>query len=81
VEDAERDRADLVVLGSRSDAPAGRVWPTRTTMQLLHDAACAVAVAPAGYDGVGPFRHLDVAYDGSSEAQAGLGNRLRPRSA
>jgi nucleotide-binding universal stress UspA family protein len=70
--EAERDGADLIVLGSRADAPDGRVWPTRTTMQLLHDAPCAVAVAPAGYEGAGPFRHLGVAYDGSPEADAAL---------
>jgi nucleotide-binding universal stress UspA family protein len=69
---AERDGADLIVLGSRTDAPEGRVWPTRTTMRLLHEAHCAVAVAPGGYEGAGPFRHLGVAYDGSPEADAAL---------
>jgi nucleotide-binding universal stress UspA family protein len=70
--EAERDGADLIIVGSRADAPEGRVWPTRTTMQLLHEAPCAIAVAPAGYDGAGPFRHLGVAYDGSPEADAAL---------
>jgi nucleotide-binding universal stress UspA family protein len=71
-DEAHRDGADLIVLGSRADAPDGRVWPTRTTMRLLHDAPCAVAVAPAGYEGTGPFRHLGVAFDGSPEADAAL---------
>jgi nucleotide-binding universal stress UspA family protein len=71
-QEAERDGADLIVLGSRADAPDGRIWPPRTTMQLLREAPCAVAVAPAGYEGAGPFRHLGVAYDGSPEAEAAL---------
>jgi nucleotide-binding universal stress UspA family protein len=29
-------------------------------------------VAPAGYDGSGPFRHLGVAFDGTPEAEAAL---------
>lgn len=70
--EAEREHADVIVLGSRGDAPAGRVWPTRTTMRLLHDAPCAVAVAPVGYEGAGPFRHLGVAFDGTPEADAAL---------
>jgi nucleotide-binding universal stress UspA family protein len=70
--EAERDHADVIVFASRAGSPSGRVWPTRTMMRLLHDAPCAVAIAPAGYDGAGPFRHLGVAYDGSPEADAAL---------
>jgi nucleotide-binding universal stress UspA family protein len=70
--EAERDGADVIVMASRGDTPTGQVWPTRTTMRLLHDVSCAVAVAPAGYDGSGPFRHLGVAFDGTPEAEAAL---------
>lgn len=68
---AERESADLVVVGSTHRGGLGRVVPGTTAERLLHGAPCAVAVAPRGYGG-GPIRHIGVAYDGTSEAEAAL---------
>ena len=46
---AERDRAQLLVIGSSPRGPVGRVLPTAVTDRLLHGAPCPVAVTPAGY--------------------------------
>ena len=69
---AEEMRADLVVVGSSEPVAEGRVSPGRTGLRLLQGAPCAVAVAPAGATGEGPFRHVAIAYDGSPEASAAL---------
>jgi nucleotide-binding universal stress UspA family protein len=68
---AEREHADLIVVGSTHRGPVGRVVPGTTAEQLLHGAPCAVAVAPRGYEG-GEIRHVGVAYEGSPEAEAAL---------
>lgn len=68
---AERERADLLVVGSTQRGPLGRVLAGTTAEQLLHGAPCAVAVAPQGYRG-GEIRHIGVAYEGSPEAEAAL---------
>jgi len=68
---AERDGADLVIVGSTHRGKLGRVVPGTTAERLLHGAPCAVAVAPRGYMG-DEFRHIAVAYDGSPEAEAAL---------
>ena len=68
---AERDGADLVVVGSTHRGKVGRVVPGTTAERLLHGAPCAVAVAPRGYAG-DRLRHIGVAYDGSPEAEAAL---------
>ena len=70
-ETAEREHADLVVVGSSHHGPVGRVLPGTTAERLLHGAPCAVAVAPRGYQG-GDIRHIGVAYEGSPEAEAAL---------
>ena len=70
-ETAEREHADLVVVGSSHRGNVGRVLPGTTAERLLHGAPCAVAIAPRGYDG-GDIRHIGVAYDGSPEAEAAL---------
>jgi nucleotide-binding universal stress UspA family protein len=70
-ETAEREHADLVVVGSSHHGAAGRVVPGTTAERLLHGAPCAVAVAPRGYEG-GEIRHIGVAYEGSPEAEAAL---------
>ena len=69
---AEELHADLVVLGSSEPVAEGHVTPGRTGLRLLQGAPCAVAVAPAGATGEGPFRHVAIAYDGSPEAAAAL---------
>ncbi|MGZ8475503.1 MAG: universal stress protein [Candidatus Limnocylindria bacterium] len=68
---AERDGADLVVVGSTHRGRFGRVVLGTTAERLLHGAPCAVAVAPRGYAG-DELRHIGVAYDGSPEAEAAL---------
>ena len=70
-ETAEREHADLVVVGSSHRGTVGRVLPGTTAERLLHGAPCAVAVAPRGYEG-GDLRHIGVAYEGSPEAEAAL---------
>ena len=71
IEIAERERADLVVVGSSHRGTLGRVLPGTTGEQLLHGAPCAVAIAPHGYHG-GEIRRIGVAYEGSPEAEAAL---------
>ena len=46
---AEREDADLIVVGSTHTGRAGRVLPGSTAERLLHGAPCPVAVAPKGY--------------------------------
>lgn len=46
---ARDQNADLVVLGSSHHGPVGRVIPGATVEHLLHEAPCAVAVAPSGF--------------------------------
>lgn len=71
IEIAERERADLVVVGSSHRGAFGRVLPGSTGEQLFHGVPCAVAIAPHGYKG-GEIRHIGVAYEGSPEAEAAL---------
>jgi len=71
---ARERRSDVLVLGASHRSLPGRVFPGSVTDQTLHDAPCAILVAPSGYAGgyaAGrPLRRLGVAYDGSSEARA-----------
>jgi nucleotide-binding universal stress UspA family protein len=69
---AEAEEADLVVVGSSSHARDGTVATERTAGRLLDGAPCAVAIAPAGARDDGPFRHIGVAFDGSSESRAAV---------
>ena len=46
---AERERAELIVLGSTHRGPLGRVLPGSVGERLLAAGPCAVAVAPRGY--------------------------------
>lgn len=70
---AEREAADLVVLGSTHRGFAGRVLLGTTAGSLLPEAACPVVVAPAGYAGSAARLHeIAVAFDGSEEARAAL---------
>ena len=70
-ETAEREHADLVVVGSSHHGAVGRVLPGTTAERLLTGAPCAVAVAPRGYER-GDVRHIGAAYEGSPEAEAAL---------
>jgi len=68
---AEREDADLIVVGSSHRGKLGRSLPGSTGEQLFHGAPCAVAIAPRGYEG-GEIRRIGVAYEGSPEAEAAL---------
>ena len=70
-ETAEREHADLVVIGSTHHGKVGRVLPGTIAERLLHGAPCAVAVAPRGYER-DDIRHIGVAYEGSPEAEGAL---------
>ncbi len=79
---AERDDADLIVIGSSSHAEPGRVRLERTAGRLLQGAPCAVAIAPGGLRETDDFRHVGIAFDGSPEAHGALhaGYRIAARS-
>lgn len=71
---AERERAEMIVLGSTSRGPIGRLLPGSVAERLLAGSPCAVAVAPRGY--VSRQRRaigsIGVGYDGSDEARRAL---------
>lgn len=70
---AEREGADLLVVGSSRRGLAGRVLLGDDTHAALNGATCAVAVAPAGYaSDPALIREIGVGYDGSAEAEAAL---------
>jgi len=70
---AERDRADLIVVGSPHRSGADRVLGGDVAAGTLHAAPCAVAVAPAGFAGrEGALRTVGVGFDDSPESRAAL---------
>ena len=69
---AEREDADLIVVGSSRHGEASRVRLERTAGRLLQGAPCAVAIAPGALRDTEDFRHVGIAFDGSPEAQAAL---------
>jgi nucleotide-binding universal stress UspA family protein len=70
---SRRERADLIVLGSTSRAPAGRTEPGPHARQLLSNAPSAAAVAPRGYHERSPaLQRIAVGYDGGEEAKTAL---------
>jgi nucleotide-binding universal stress UspA family protein len=76
---AEREHAELIVVGSSSRGRIGRVMPGSVGERLLHGAPCAVAAAPRGY-----ARHqhfglglVGIAFDGGDEARAALATARR----
>lgn len=70
---AEREHADLLVLGSTHRAAAGDAAIGRRARQVLHDACCPVALAARGFaDEAGRPRQIVVGLDGSAEANAAL---------
>jgi nucleotide-binding universal stress UspA family protein len=67
---AEREHADLIVVGSTHHGRAGRVFAGDDAAAALHGSPCAVAVAPRGLSGrewkaVG---RIGVGFDGGPEA-------------
>jgi nucleotide-binding universal stress UspA family protein len=70
---AVREGADVVVLGSASHGPVGRLLIGSTGNRLLHGAPFAVAVAPRGYrESPGPLRSIGVGYDATAESETAL---------
>jgi nucleotide-binding universal stress UspA family protein len=69
---AESAGAALIVLGSTHRTALGRVVPGTTADHILHDAPCAVAVAPAGFATRAddePLGRIGVAVDGGAETE------------
>jgi nucleotide-binding universal stress UspA family protein len=70
---AERQQADLLVVGSCSRGPVGRVLIGDDTRTSLNGAPCAVAVATRGYaEHPVPIAAIGVGYDGSPESEIAL---------
>lgn len=69
----EGERADLLVLGSSRRLDPGRAGAGRTGRQVLHGAACAVALAARGLHAAPcAIEHVVVGVDRSEEAGAAL---------
>ncbi len=70
---AEQQDADLLVVGSCSRGPFGRVLIGDDTRTSLNGAPCAVAVATRGYgEHPVPIATIGVGYDGSPESEIAL---------
>jgi nucleotide-binding universal stress UspA family protein len=70
---AEETGADLLVVGSCSRGPVGRVLLGDDTRGALNGAPCAVAVATRGYaEHPHPIATVGVGYDGSPESEIAL---------
>lgn len=70
---AEAEHADLLIVGSSRHGKVGRVLLGDGARQAVHDAPCAVAIAPRGYassDAV--VKTIGVGFDGTSESQLAL---------
>jgi nucleotide-binding universal stress UspA family protein len=70
---AERERADMLVIGSSHRAAVGRTTAGRMGRQILHDASCPVAIAARGLASQPcRLRRIVVGIDGSPESDAAL---------
>jgi nucleotide-binding universal stress UspA family protein len=70
---AERQGADLIVVGSSTRGVFGRVFLGDDTRASLNGAPCAVAVAARGYAAdAKPLARVGLGYDGSPESIAAL---------
>lgn len=70
---AERDGADLIVVGGSRRSRIGRVFPGGTAERLLSGAPCPLAVAPRGYAGErSEIGFVGCAFDDSAESRAAL---------
>lgn len=74
----EEQDAWAIVVGSTHRGAMGRLVPGSVADRLVHTARCPVAIAPRGYAdrAGGGFRRVAVAYDGSPEAEAALGEAV-----
>ncbi len=72
-EQAEKQKADLLVVGSCSRSSFGRAMLGDDTRAALNGAACAVAIASRGFAGRSePIAKIGVAYNGSPESETAL---------
>jgi nucleotide-binding universal stress UspA family protein len=70
---AEREGADLLVIGSCRRGRIGRILSGDDTREIVRSAPCPVAVAPIGYAHAGrPIAVVGVGYDGRPEAAPAL---------
>jgi nucleotide-binding universal stress UspA family protein len=70
---ASRQHADLLVVGASDRDEVGRLLLGDDTREVLEDAPCAVAIAPAGYASrAASIRTIGVAYDRSVESERAL---------
>jgi nucleotide-binding universal stress UspA family protein len=69
----EQMHADLIVVGSCRRGLLGRVFLGDDTRATLNGAACAVAIAPSGYQAPRRFKQIGIGYDGSPESVEALG--------
>jgi nucleotide-binding universal stress UspA family protein len=82
-EQAERQKAELLVVGSCSRGPFGRALLGDDTRATLNGALCAVAIASRGLaDRPAPIARIGVAYNSSPESEAALamGRELADRT-
>jgi nucleotide-binding universal stress UspA family protein len=75
---ADAESAAIVIIGSSHVGELGQMVPNRIGTRLLHDAPCAIAVAPDGYRArrSEPIRRIGVAFDGTAESRAAVGAAL-----
>jgi nucleotide-binding universal stress UspA family protein len=67
---AEREGADLLVVGSSRRGLLGRVLMGDETRAALEGAPCAIAIAPSGHlGGSASIRDIGVGYDGPNESR------------
>jgi nucleotide-binding universal stress UspA family protein len=73
-DEAERERADLIVVGSCNHGVIARVLLGDVSRATLHGAPCPVAVAPHGYDSQAPgaIKTIGVGFNGTDESRAAL---------
>ena len=70
---AEREAADLLIVGSTRHGAKGRILLGGIGRQTIEHAPCAVAVVPSGYAaGQAELRRIGVGYDGSSQARCAV---------
>jgi nucleotide-binding universal stress UspA family protein len=71
---AERERADLLVVGSTHRGAVGRVLAGDVTLGSLHGSPCPVAVAPSGFAACdsAPLARIGVGFDGAPESRQAL---------
>jgi nucleotide-binding universal stress UspA family protein len=71
---AERERADVLVVGSAHRGALGRVLVGDVALGSLHGSPCPVAVAPRGMADrdAAPLRRIGVGFDGTVESHRAL---------